>query len=123
MNGTLPDADVRLALAVEQFNRGDYYDCHNTLEALWRDERDPLRDLYKGILQIAVGLYHESRGNRRGATRLLDTGAALCAPFAPAALGLDLATLLDAVRACRARLTNDPSPLTPICAPRLTRIP
>ena len=33
MNGTLPDADVRLALAVEQFNRGDYYDCHDTLEA------------------------------------------------------------------------------------------
>jgi len=123
MNGTLPDADVRLALAVEQFNRGDYYDCHDTLEALWRDERAPLRDLYKGILQIAVGLYHESRGNRRGALRLLDSGAALCAPFAPAALGLDLAALLDTVHACRARLNDDPSPLTPACAPRLTRVP
>lgn len=123
MDGTLPDADVRLALAVDQFNQGDYYDCHDTLEALWRDERTTLRDLYKGILQIAVGLYHETRGNRRGALRLLESGAALCEPFAPVAMGLDIAALLAAVRSCRESLSGGPETLVAACAPRISKAP
>lgn len=123
MDGTLPDADVRLALAVAQFNRADYYDCHDTLEALWRDERTTLRDLYKGILQIAVGLYHETRGNRRGALRLLESGAALCDPFAPVCQGLDVASLLLQVRACRAALETGAAALPAASAPRLAPAP
>ncbi len=122
MDGTLPDADVRLALAVAQFNRGEHHDCHDTLEALWRDERASLRDLYKGLLQIAVALHHESRGNRRGALRLLETGAALCAPFAPVRQGLDLAALLHDVRACREALAREAVPL-PDCGLRIRRAP
>lgn len=119
MDGTLPDADVRLDQAVALFNTGEHYACHDVLEALWRDERAPVRDLYKGLLQIAVALHHWARGNRRGALRLLDSGAALCARFAPAAQGIDLAALLGEVRVCRSALQGDAPPPDPSCAPRI----
>ena len=48
---------------IAQFNRGDYWECHETLEALWRREARPLRDLYQGILQVGVACYHIRRGN------------------------------------------------------------
>ena len=119
MDGTLPDADVRLDQAAALFNQGEHHACHDVVEALWREERAPVRDLYKGLLQIAVALLHWARGNRRGALRLLDSGAALCAPFAPVAQGIDLAALLAEVRVCReALLTGKPSP-DPSCAPRI----
>lgn len=102
--GTVPDADIRLALARRQFNAGEYFACHETLERLWIEERTAVRDLYKGILQIAVALHHEGGGNRRGALRLLQSGQTLIEPFAPACQGLDVAGLLVQARACRAAL-------------------
>jgi len=102
--GIVPDADIRLALARRQFNAGEYFACHETLERLWIEERTAVRDLYKGILQIAVALHHEGRGNRRGALRLLQSGQALIEPFAPVCHGLDVAGLLVQVRACREAL-------------------
>lgn len=62
------------AQAVAQFNQGDYYACHDTLEALWYDAPEPQRTLYQGLLQIAVAGYHYGRGNYRGATLLLGEG-------------------------------------------------
>jgi len=79
--------------AVRQFNAGDYFLCHETLEELWLHREDPLRDLYKGILQIAVGLLHLQKGNLGGARTLLTRGLELVDPFAPSCRGLDLADL------------------------------
>ncbi|MEN9206773.1 MAG: DUF309 domain-containing protein [Gloeomargarita sp. GMQP_bins_120] len=62
------------AQAVSQFNQGDYYACHDTLEALWYDAPEPQRTLYQGLLQMAVAGYHYSHGNYRGATLLLGEG-------------------------------------------------
>ncbi|MBE9228532.1 DUF309 domain-containing protein [Phormidium sp. LEGE 05292] len=59
---------------VGQFNLGDYYTCHDTLEALWMDATEPQKTFYQGILQIAVGLYHLSNHNWRGAVILLGEG-------------------------------------------------
>lgn len=86
--------DERLRRAVERFSRQQWYTCHDELEELWHEEQGPVRDVYKGVLQIAVAFYHEGRANRRGARRLLDSGMQLVEPFAPRALGLELADLL-----------------------------
>ncbi|MFB2937592.1 DUF309 domain-containing protein [Aerosakkonemataceae cyanobacterium BLCC-F154] len=59
---------------VAQFNSGDYYTCHDTLEALWMDATEPQKTFYQGILQIAVALYHLSNKNWRGAVILLGEG-------------------------------------------------
>ena len=61
---------------LDQLNRGEYYACHETLESLWIPEKRSVREIYQGVLQIAVGCYHLTvRGNFRGAVNKLDAGA------------------------------------------------
>ncbi|MBS3029413.1 MAG: DUF309 domain-containing protein [Dolichospermum sp. DET50] len=60
---------------VEEFNSGQFYACHDILEALWIDSIEPDKTFYQGILQIAVGLYHLGNHNRRGAMILLGEGS------------------------------------------------
>jgi predicted metal-dependent hydrolase len=90
-----------LLQAIEQFNRGEFFECHETLEALWKAEAEPLRRLYQGILQVGVAFYHLRRGSYRGAMNLLESGIAYLTPFAPRCLGVDVAALLEAARRCR----------------------
>lgn len=59
---------------VEQFNSGQFYACHDTLEALWIEASEPEKAFYQGILQIAVALYHLGNNNWRGAVILLGEG-------------------------------------------------
>lgn len=82
-----------LLAGVRQFNAGEYFACHETLEELWLAERGGLRGLYQGILQVGVGLYHLQRGNEQGARILLKRGAELLRPFAPFCLRLDVTAL------------------------------
>ena len=60
--------------SVEQFNTGQFYICHDTLEALWLESSEPHKTFYQGILQIAVALYHLNNNNMRGAAILLGEG-------------------------------------------------
>lgn len=59
---------------IEQFNKQEFYACHDTLEALWMEAGEPDKTFYQGILQIAVGLYHLGNQNWRGAVILLGEG-------------------------------------------------
>src|SRR6476646_3613051 len=78
---------------IAQFNAGEYWECHETLEEIWRVEPDPIRYLYQGILQVGVGFYHLRRGNWRGAVNKLRSGIGYLAPSAPVCLGVDVARL------------------------------
>lgn len=60
---------------VEQFNSGQFYACHDTLEALWIEASEPEKTFYQGILQVAVALYHLGNRNWRGAMILLGEGS------------------------------------------------
>lgn len=91
-------------IGLEEFNAGRYFECHETLEALWVAETDPIRYVYQGILQIGVGLYHCSRGNFRGATSLMRRGMTLLQPFRPTALGVEIDRLLDDNQRCYAAI-------------------
>lgn len=62
-------------LGVEQFNQGNYYACHDTLEAIWIDSKVGEQGFYQGILQIDVGLYHLGNLNWRGSAILLGEGS------------------------------------------------
>ncbi len=108
-NTTLPDGcdgplpgDVRRGLAL--FNRRRFYEQHELLEEAWLDESGPVRDLYRGILQIGVGFYHLERGNFRGARNLLTYGLDRLGPFEPACMNVDVAELRRAAGACRAEI-------------------
>jgi hypothetical protein len=61
--------------ALEQINHGAYFECHETLEALWIPETRSVREIYQGVLQIAVGCYHlTARANWVGAVNKLEAG-------------------------------------------------
>ena len=89
--GDAPPAALLAGIA--QFNVGEYWECHETLEAIWRVEPDPIRYLYQGILQVGVGFYHLRRGNWRGAVNKLRSGLDYLAPSAPICLGVDVTHL------------------------------
>ena len=86
-----------LLTGIAQFNAGQFWHCHETLEVLWRGEADPIRSLYQGILLIGVGYYHLERANVRGAVTKLEQGLARLAPFRPSCLGVDVDDLAGAV--------------------------
>lgn len=59
---------------VEQFNQGEFYACHDTLESLWIEAHEPERTFLQGVLQLAVACYHLQNQNQRGAILLLAEG-------------------------------------------------
>jgi predicted metal-dependent hydrolase len=85
----------RLLEGIAQFNRGEYFEQHETLELLWRDERRDVRRLYQGILQIGVAFHHLRRLNHHGTVYMLTRGANYLAPFAPRCQGVDVQRLLS----------------------------
>src|SRR4051812_17270359 len=93
-------APAMLLEGIRQFNRGEYFEQHETLELLWRAETRDVRRLYQGILQIGVAFHHLRRLNHHGTVYMLTRGPAYLAPFAPACQGVDVDRLLaDARRA------------------------
>ena len=55
---------------MELFNNGHYFEAHEALEAAWREESGPVRDLYLGILQVAVVYLHITHRNYPGAIKV-----------------------------------------------------
>ncbi|HEY6959899.1 MAG TPA: DUF309 domain-containing protein [Candidatus Limnocylindria bacterium] len=93
-----------LIRAIDEFNRGEFFEQHETLELLWRATRTPDRGLYHGILQVGVGLHHWQKGNFHGASVLLEEGIDHLRPFAPTCHGVDVAGLITETEAARERL-------------------
>src|SRR4051795_1450210 len=94
----------QLLEGIAQFNRGEFFEQHETLELLWRATRTPDRGLYHGILQIGVGFHHWREGNFHGATVLLDEGIERLRPFVPACQSIDVAQLIADATVARERL-------------------
>jgi uncharacterized protein len=80
--------------AIDQFNQAQFYECHDTLEALWMEALDPSRKFYQGILQIAVACYHLSNRNVRGATILLGEGMGRLNAYQPDYSGIQVSQLM-----------------------------
>ncbi|AFY65330.1 DUF309 domain-containing protein [Geitlerinema sp. PCC 7407] len=80
---------------VEQFNQGEFYACHDTLETIWLEAVGPQRNFYQGILQIAVGIYHLSNANARGAMVLLGEGVGRLRSYEPDYAGVAVSPLIE----------------------------
>ena len=99
----LPDLALK---GIEEFNRGEFYECHEYLEEAWMQESRRVRFLYQGILQVGVGFYHLKNGNWRGATGLLRNGTVRLKEFEPETLGLDVAKLVRESESCLRKLES-----------------
>ncbi|MEO1377537.1 MAG: DUF309 domain-containing protein [Cyanobacteria bacterium J06635_10] len=80
---------------VELFNTGQFYACHDTLEALWMESIEPDKTFYQGILQISVALYHLGNSNFRGAIMLLGEGSNRLARYPSIYCEVDVDELLE----------------------------
>jgi predicted metal-dependent hydrolase len=94
----LPDSVVR---GLEEFNAGRYFEQHETLEPVWRAERRPVRELYRGILQIGLACLQIERGNAVGAVKMIDRAARWLQLFRPACRTVDVDRLLIDAAALR----------------------
>lgn len=101
VSGEPPDDLPELARrGIEEFNRREFFECHEYLEDAWREESRRLRYLYQGILQVGVGLYHQQNGNWRGATGVLRNGIGRLREFEPETLGIDVELLVRESERC-----------------------
>jgi len=55
---------------LEEFNRGEYFEAHESLEAAWKADSSSGRELYQAVLQVAVAYYQILRGNYSGAAKM-----------------------------------------------------
>lgn len=92
--------------AIDEFNRGWYFESHETLEDLWMVTPLPERMLLQAIIQLAAALVHYARGEYPGILKLLDAASEKLDAFAPEALGIDIAALLGDITITRAEIES-----------------
>jgi len=88
-------------VGLEQFNRGEYFEQHESLEEIWITEPRHIRYLYQGILKIGVGFYKLRLGNYRGTVNHINGGIAYLEPYGDNCLGVDVARLIREAAAVR----------------------
>ena len=79
---------------IKEFNQQQFYACHDTLEAIWVDAEEADKRFYQGILQVAVGCYHLSNDNLRGAIILLGEAVRRLCDYQPDYEGVNVELLL-----------------------------
>jgi len=116
-----------LLAGIEQFNAGEYWECHETLETLWRAEPRPVRDLYQGILQIGVAFHHLRQDNIAGALKMLRRGLPRLCDLPEVCQGVRVTELARAARAIHDRVaapqTEGAGPLDCGALPTITIMP
>lgn len=98
MDDSLRRAEL-LAEGFRLFNRQEFFDCHEVLEELWKQQQEPEKQFTQGIIQIAVGYYHLLRDNKEGALKLLHKGSARLRHFEPTYANVKVSSLLTEVEA------------------------
>ncbi|MED4780520.1 DUF309 domain-containing protein [Brevibacillus choshinensis] len=87
-----PYLDYLIQFHVER----DYFECHEILEEYWKNSPpDQRKAVWVGLIQIAVALYHQRRGNQNGAIKMLTSAIRLLEQHLEDVqqLGLDSAAL------------------------------
>ena len=79
---------------IKLFNEGEFYEAHEHLELAWMNTRSPERDLYQGILQVGLAYFQISKGNYRGALKMLKRCRKNLGPLGDNLLGINIRQLL-----------------------------
>ena len=90
-------ADPRFIRGIELFNKKEYFECHESIEALWLETPpdDPYRDLYKGVIQAAAAFYQFDRAIYSGAFGLYRTAVSNLEQYRPGAIGFKVDPLIE----------------------------
>ena len=85
---------------IEEFNRQYFFEAHDLWEELWMETTGGDRLFYQGMIQTAVGFYHLSNGNYKGACSQFGKALAKLEQYLPAYHGINTQQLVDRVREC-----------------------
>ncbi|QOX79197.1 DUF309 domain-containing protein [Trichlorobacter lovleyi] len=96
----------QLLLGIRQFNAAQWYECHETLELLWIPATGEVRNLYQGIIQLAIALHHWRNGNFSGAVSLLDGGVGYLRKLPQTCLWIDVAELIRQAESVKKQLES-----------------
>lgn len=89
----------RLITAINKFNEGDYFECHEILEDIWFDVRDDSRNFYHGLLHIAVAFYHLTKKNNcKGTLIQLNKAIEKLDGYKEIILGIDVPKLVKQIK-------------------------
>ena len=85
---------------IRLYNQGEYFEAHEALEAAWRQDHTPGRELYQGILQVGIAYLQIQRGNYTGALKMFMRARQRLDPLPDNCRGVQVAQLRqDAERA------------------------
>jgi len=90
--------------AVEKFNAGEYYPQHDLFEEQWMHTTGPVRDLYRAVLQVGIAYFQITRGNHRGAIKMLLRSVQWFALLPDVCQGIDIKQLREDSLQVRAEL-------------------
>ena len=85
---------------IEEFNRQYFFEAHDLWEELWMETTGGDRLFYQGLIQTAVGFYHLSNENYKGACSQFGKALAKLEQYLPAYHGINTQQLVDRVREC-----------------------
>ena len=88
------------AHGIRLFNEGKFFDAHEVLEDVWRAAPPEQRKFLQGLIQLAVGLHHHSKGNTVGALSLLKRAARNLAAEPRESRGIRVCELLHSINEC-----------------------
>jgi predicted metal-dependent hydrolase len=92
--------EERFERGIEEFNSQYFFEAHDTWEELWMETTGEHRLFYQGLIQTAVGFYHLSNENYKGACSQFGKALAKLERYLPEFHGIRTRHLVEQVRVC-----------------------
>jgi uncharacterized protein len=96
-----PDFVSHLIAGAEHFNAREFWDAHESWEAIWLHAQTDVEQFLQGLIQVAAAYHHVQRGTFRGGVRLFDSGLRRLEPFARNFCGISREAVEVAARSHR----------------------
>jgi predicted metal-dependent hydrolase len=93
--------DARFLKGIEEFNRQFFFEAHDLWEEIWVETVGDHRLFYQGMIQSAVGFYHLSNGNLKGACSQFGKALSKLELYLPEYHGIDTQSLVKALVDCK----------------------
>jgi predicted metal-dependent hydrolase len=109
---------------IRLFNEEYFFEAHEVLEDVWKQEHGEPRLFLQGLIQISAAYHHYQNGNLIGAATLLQRGADKIRKYPGRYLGIDVETLVARVEGDREtieRMQRAETGEKPIEFPRIER--
>jgi predicted metal-dependent hydrolase len=92
--------DRRYLKFIELFNQESFFEAHEVLEGLWREDKGPSRDFYHGLIQIAAALVHMKKDTPEGAAKLLKKASRYLEKYPATYLRLNWTQIFSQAKKC-----------------------